>query len=394
MHDEALALGAIALTGVIALAALIPAALRIAIVPAVVLELLFGVMIGPQGLNILVPSVTLDLIAELGLAILFLIAGLEVNPRDVRGEPSRLAVGGWMASLVIAGVLAFGGQALGLFPAAAFVAIALTTTAIGALMPILKDRGMLVPPYGPYVLAAGTAGEAFPLVMLSLILAGVAGFGVQSLVLVGFALIAILVIGLAGRIRRLRLPPVLRDTMTSSGQFPIRLAVFLAVSFALFGESLGLDLVMGAFVAGAVLRALMPESLHHDLMVRLSSLGYGFLIPIFFVTSGMKLDIAAMSDAPLGFALVPVFVVMMLLVRGVPVLWLYRHALPIRQQIALALHSSTQLPLVVAITALAVSQGAMPDWCSASLVVAAVITVMLFPALASLIARREFATPP
>jgi Kef-type K+ transport system membrane component KefB len=394
MHNEALALAAIALTGVIALAALIPAALRIAIVPAVVLELLFGVMIGPQGLSILAPSITLDLIAELGLAILFLIAGLEVNPREVRGEPSRLAVRGWMASLVIAGVLAFGGQALGLFPAAAFVAIALTTTAIGALMPILKDRGMLAPPYGPYVLAAGTAGEAFPLVMLSLILAGVAGFGAQGLVLIGFALIAILVIGLAGRIRRLRLPPVLRDTMTSSGQFPIRLAVFLAVSFALFGESLGLDLVMGAFVAGAVLRALMPESLHHDLMVRLSSLGYGFLIPIFFVTSGMKLDIAAMSDAPLGFALVPVFVVMMLLVRGVPVLWLYRHALPIRQQIALALHSSTQLPLVVAITALAVSQGVMPDWCSASLVVAAVITVMLFPALASLIARREFASPP
>jgi Kef-type K+ transport system membrane component KefB len=299
-----------------------------------------------------------------------------------------------MASLAIAGVLAFGGQALGLFPAAAFVAIALTTTAIGALMPILKDRGMLAPPYGPYVLAAGTAGEAFPLVLLSLILAGAAGFGAQSLVLIGFALIAILVIGLAGRIRSLRLPPVLRDTMTSSGQFPIRLAVFLAVSFALFGESLGLDLVMGAFVAGAVLRALMPASLHHDLMVRLSSLGYGFLIPIFFVTSGMKLDIAAMSDAPLGFALVPVFVVMMLLVRGVPVLWLYRHALPIRQQIALALHSSTQLPLVVAITALAVSQGVMPDWCSASLVVAAVITVMLFPALASLVARREFAAPP
>lgn len=393
MHNEALALGAIALTGVIALAALIPAALRIAIVPAVVLELLFGVMIGPHGLSILAPSITLDLIAELGLAILFLIAGLEVNPREVRGEPSRLAVRGWMASLVIAGVLAFGGQALGLFPAAAFVAIALTTTAIGALMPILKDRGMLAPPYGPYVLAAGTAGEAFPLVMLSLILAGVAGFGAQSLVLVGFALIAILVIGLAGRIRSLRLPPVLRDTMTSSGQFPIRLAVFLAVSFALFGESLGLDLVMGAFVAGAVLRALMPESLHHDLMVRLSSLGYGFLIPIFFVTSGMKLDIAAISDAPLGFALVPVFVVMMLLVRGVPVLWLYRHALPFRQRIALALHSSTQLPLVVAITALAVSQGAMPDWCSASLVVAAVITVMLFPALATLVARREFPTP-
>ncbi len=392
MHDEALPLAAIALTGAIALAALVPAALRMALVPAVVLEILFGVVIGPQGVNLLAPSVTLEMIAQLGLAILFLIAGLEINPREVRGEPSRLAVRGWLASLAVAGILAFGGQALGLFPAAGFVAIALTTTAIGALMPILKDRGMLAPPYGPYVLAAGTVGEAFPLAVLSLILAGAAGVGAQSLVLVGFVLAAILAIGLAGRVRSLHLPPVLRDTMTSSGQFPIRLAVFLAVTFAVFGESLGLDLVLGAFVAGAVLRALVPENLHHDLMVRLSALGYGFLIPIFFVVSGMKLDLAAMTNSPMGLALVPVFVAMMLLARGLPVLWLYRHALPFRQQIALALHSGTQLPLVVAITAIAVGQGAMPEWCSASLVVAAVITVMLFPALASLAVRDRTPT--
>jgi len=394
MHDEVLSLGAIALMGVIALAAFLPAALRLAIVPAVVLEILFGVVIGPQGFDLLGPSVTLDMIAELGLAILFLIAGLEINPREVRGAPTRLAVRGWVASLAIAGVLASGGQALGLFPAAGFVAIALTTTAIGALMPILKDRGMLAPPYGPYVLAAGTAGEAFPLVALSLILAGVAGFGAQSVVLVGFALIAVLAIGLAGRVRRLRLPPVLRDTMASSGQFPIRLAVFLAVGFALFGESIGLDLVLGAFVAGAVLRALVPADLHNDLMVRLSAVGYGFLIPIFFVTSGMKLNVAAMSSSPMAIALVPVFVAMMLIVRGLPVLWLYRNALPIRQRIALALHSGTQLPLVVAITAIAVDRDAMPDWCSASLVVAAIITVMLFPALASLVIRERAPTHP
>jgi Kef-type K+ transport system membrane component KefB len=394
MHDVNLPLAAIALTGAIALAALMPVALRMTLVPAVVLEILFGVVIGPQGLNLLAPSVTLELISQLGLAILFLIAGLEINPREVRGEPSRLAVQGWLASLAVAGILAIGGQALGLFPAAGFVAIALTTTAIGALMPILKDRGMLAPPYGPYVLAAGAAGEAFPLAVLSLILAGAAGFGAQSIVLVGFALIAILAIWLGGQVRSLQLPPVLRNTMTSSGQFPIRLAVFLAVTFALFSESLGLDLVLGAFVAGAVLRALVPENLHHDLMVRLSALGYGFLIPIFFVVSGMKLDIAAMTNSPIGLALVPVFVGMMLLARGLPALWLYRQALPPHQRIALALHSGTQLPLVVAITAIAVSQGAMPEWCSASLVVAAVITIILFPALASLVVRYRTATQP
>jgi len=389
MHNEAFAVAAIALTGSIALAALLPAALRLTLLPAVVLEILFGVVIGPQGLHLIGPSPALHMVAELGLAILFLIAGLEINPRELSGEPTRLAVRGWLASLAVALVLAFAGQGLGLFPAAGFVAIALTTTAIGALMPILKDRGLLEAPYGPYILASGAAGEAFPLIALSLILAGVDGFGVQSIVLVGFALTAVFAIFIAGRVQALRFPPVLRETMASSGQFPIRLAVFLAVGFALFGENLGVDLVLGAFVAGAVLRALVPADLHHELLTRLSAVGFGFLIPIFFVSSGMKLDIAALSSSVMAIALVPVFVFMMLAARGLPVLWLYRSALPLRSRFALALHSGTQLPLVVAITAVAVDQGAMPYWCAASLVVAAVITVILFPAIANLLLRSN-----
>ncbi|WP_346429279.1 cation:proton antiporter [Roseinatronobacter domitianus] len=213
----------------------------------------------------------------------------------------------------------------------------------------------------------------------------------QSVVLVTFAITALGAILLAGRIRHLRLPPVLRDTMASAGQFPVRLAVFLAVSFALAGQHLGLDLVLGAFVAGAVLRALMPADLHHDLMTRLSAVGYGFLIPIFFVTSGMKLDIASMVHSPMALALVPVFVLMMLGARWLPVLWLYRNILSMRQRFALALHSGTQLPLVVEIAAIAVERGEMPDWCSASLVLAAVITLMVFPALASIVIRDRAA---
>lgn len=394
MHHEAFSLVAIALTGAIALAAFLPAVLRIAIVPAVLLEILFGAIIGPQGFNLVVPNALLDMIAELGLAILFLIAGFEINPKEVRGAPIRLAIKGWVASLGIAILLAFGGHALGVLPAAAFIAIAISTTAIGALMPILKDRGLLAPPYGPYVLASGAVGEAFPIVALSLVLAGVAGFGVQSVVLVTFAIVALGAILLAGRIRHLHLPPVLRETMASASQFPVRLAVFLAVSFALAGQHIGLDLVLGAFVAGAVLRALVPADLHHDLMARLTALGYGFLIPIFFVTSGMKLDVAAMATSPVALALVPVFVLMMLAARGLPMLWLYRKVLPLRQRIALALHSGTQLPLVVAITTIAVERGEMPDWCSASLVLAAVITLMLFPALASIVIRDRAPAPP
>jgi Kef-type K+ transport system membrane component KefB len=226
-------------------------------------------------------------------------------------------------------------------------------------------------------------------VALSLILAGAAGFGAQSIVLVTFAVLALAAIALAERIRRLPLPPLFHTTMRSAGQFPIRLAVFLTISFALFGKSLGLDLVLGAFVAGAVLRTLLPDDLHDDLMQRLSAVGYGFLIPIFFVTSGTELDIAALAGSPAAVALVPVFVAMMLIARGLPALILYRGALTARQRVALALHSGTQLPLVVAIAAIAVDQGAMPGWCGASLVIAAVLTVILFPALATHILKRE-----
>ena len=389
MDGTDFAIGTIAVSFAIALAALVPAVLRLAIIPAVVLEILFGVAIGPQGMGLVHHNLILDVLSELGLAILFLIAGLEINPREVRGAPTRLALRGWTLSLFIALALGIGGQALGLFTGAGFIAIAIATTAIGALMPILKDAGLLRPPYGPFVLASGAVGEALPLVALSLVLAGAAGFGAQSVILVVFAATALLAIGLADRIRQLPLPPVFRATMSSSGQFPIRLAIFLTVSFALFGQSLGLDLVLGAFVAGAVLRTLLPEDLHDDLMDRLSAVGYGFLIPIFFVTSGTELDIAALAGSSTAILLVPVFVLMMLIARGVPALILYRGALPLRQRVALAFHSGTQLPLVVAIAAIAVDRGAMPSWRGASLVMAGVVTVILFPGIGNLFLRTE-----
>ncbi len=388
------ALGTIIVMGAIALAALVPALLRLAILPAVVLELLFGVVIGPQGLGLVAPNPLLDTLSEFGLAVLFLIAGLEINPAQLRGTPTRLALQGWAASLGLALALAFAGQALGLFPAAGFVAIAIATTAIGTLMPILKDQGLLGPPYGPHVLACGTAGEALPLAALSLILAGAAGFGTQGLILVGFALVSFTVIALAGRVKELPMPGILRATMSSASQFPVRLSLFLAVAFALIGTRFELDLILGAFVAGAVMRALLPEDLHDDLMTRLSAVGYGLLIPIFFVTSGMKLDVAALAASPAAVALVPVFVVLMLVVRGAPVLWLHRAHLSLRARLGLGLHCGTQLPLVVAVTALAVERGVMPGWCAAALVTAAVVTVILFPALASLVLRGAGAQVP
>lgn len=384
MEEHSQTLAAIAVFGAITLAALLPAALRVALIPAVVLELVFGVLIGPQVLGWAEVTALLDFLAELGLAILFLIAGFEINPAEVRGRPTRLALRGWFASLLIALALCAAGAWLYGLPAPGYVALAVTTTAIGALMPILKDRGFLARSYGPYVLAAGTSGEALPLIALSLLLAGAAGAGAQGAILAAFALIAAAAVWLAARMRTERMSALLHRTINSSGQFPIRAALFLLVVFVLIGESFGLDLVLGAFVAGAVARALMPEALHHAVMDRLAAIGYGFLVPIFFVTSGMELDLNALVTTPAAVVAVPAFALLMLAVRGLPAMVLYRDALPLRERVALAFHTGTQLPLVVAISAIAVGTGEMPGSTAASLVAAAVLTVILYPALAAM----------
>jgi CPA2 family monovalent cation:H+ antiporter-2 len=388
MEDGSTALAAIAIFAAVALAAFIPAAFRKLLLPAVVLEIGFGAAIGPQGFGLAAVGPFLDLLSELGLALLFLIAGFEVDPRAVRGAPMRLALRGWFASLALAAVLCgAAGWAVGL-PAPGYVALAVSTTAIGALMPILKDNGLLEPPYGPFVLAAGTTGEALPLIALSLLLAGAAGFGVQSLILAAFALIAAGALRLAGRLNTERMSALLGRTMQGSGQLPVRIALLLLILFVFLGEGLGLDLVLGAFVAGAVARTLVSPALHHELMSRLSTIGYGFLIPIFFVTSGMELDLAALTGAPAALAAIPVFALLMLVVRGAPALVIYRDHLPRAQRLALAFHTGTQLPLVVAITAIAAQQGLMPQWCASALVAAAIVTVIVFPVLAGVILKR------
>lgn len=388
MEHDSSALAAIAIFATIALAAFIPAVFRKLLIPAVVLEIVFGAAIGPQGFGFASVTPLLDTLAELGLALLFLIAGFEVDPRTVRGAPMKLALRGWFASLAFAAILCgLAGWAVGL-PAPGYVALAVSTTAIGALMPILKDRGLLEPPYGPFVLAAGTTGEALPLIALSLLLAGAAGFGWQSLILASFALVAGFSIYLAGWLNTDRMSALLEKTMQSSGQLPVRIALFLLILFVFLGEALGLDLVLGAFVAGAVARTLVSEHLHHQLMSRLSTIGYGFLIPIFFITSGMELNLAALTGAPAALAAIPVFALLMLCVRGVPALIIYRDHLPMPQRLALACHTGTQLPLVVAITAIAVQQGLMPEWCASALVAAAILTVIVFPVVASAILRH------
>ena len=381
--------GLLAICAVFLLAAAIPAWLPRLPIPGVVLEIAGGALIGPQVLGLIHHGPVLDFLADFGLAILFLMAGFEVDPVALRGQPFRLAVSGWIASAAVALGLAGTLAATGLIGAPMLTGLAMTTTAIGTLMPILGDGGFLAPPYGPLILAAGAVGEAAPVVALSLLIADQGGHsGQQVLLLLLFAAASVLAVLFAGRLSAGPFGKLFARTMGNSGQLPLRLMLVLTILLVLVSEGLGIDAVLGAFLAGAVARASMPHALHAAVETRLQGLGYGFFVPLFFIKAGAGLDLAALVARPATLLLVPVFAAAMLAARGLPVLILYRGALPLRPRRALALHAGTQLPLVVAFAALGVQSGVMPGWQAAALVGGALLTLLLFPALAEQLGRH------
>lgn len=365
-----------------ALAAAIPALWPRLPIPGVVLEVLLGVIIGPQVLRLAHDGKTLTTLSELGVALLFLMAGFELDPSVFKGRRLIQALTTWSAGAGLACLATFAMAKTGLISAALLTAAGLTTTALGALLPVLRDRGWLEEPYGPTVLAAGAAGEAAPLVVLSLVLAGRHEAPWQAGVLVAFAAMAGLLIALAGKISRTSFGHLAARTMHMSGQLPLRLVLLLMVSMVLASKHFQIDVVLSAFVAGAVCRAALPEELHDRLMPRLEGIGYGFLVPIFFLVSGIRLDFATLLANPRNLLQVPLFLAVMLLARGLPALLFYKVALSQSQRKALALHCSTQLPVVVAISSIAVRRQLMPASQAAAMVAAAVISLIVFPALA------------
>jgi len=227
-------------------------------------------------------------------------------------------------------------------------------------------------------------GEAAPVAALSLVIAGSGGRSVeQAILLAAFAVVSVLSVSVAGRLSSGRFGNVVARTIGNSGQLPLRLMLMLSALLVLATEGIGVDAVLGAFLAGAVARAALPHHLHSVVESRLQGIGYGFLVPLFFIQAGANLDLAALVAQPANLLVVPLFVAVMLAGRGMPALLLYRAALPPAQRRAFALHCSTQLPLVVAFASLGVRTGAMAGWQGAALVGAAVVSLLLFPALAS-----------
>ena len=356
------------------------------LVPVVVLELVLGIVIGPSVLGLVDPDQFIQFFASLGLGMLFFFAGYEIDFNRIKGEPLKLAAIGWVLSLLIAYSLAGVLSALGVVLSFLFVGSAMSTTAIGTLIPILSDAGELKTRFGTYLLAGGAMGEFGPILLITLVFSTKSALS-NALILVAFVVMAVLAgvfaVRSVGRGWNL-----FESTLESSGQLAIRGAVVMVFALAALASSLGLDLLLGGFVAGIILRLALQGREVKVLESKLVAVGYGFLIPFFFVVSGVNLDIAALTEDPIQFLKVPMFLVLFLVVRGTPALLLYRDTLDKRDRFALAFFSSTQLPLVVAITTIAIDQGHMHPSTAASLVAAAIVSTAIYP-LVGLKLRRD-----
>ena len=351
-------------------------------IPVVVLEVILGILIGPHVFHLTSPDGMIGTLGELGLTFLLFMVGLEIDFDKIRGRPLSLAVSGWFLSFFVALVCMFFFQAIGLIQTPPLLAaVALSTTALGVLAPILRDRGELNSKFGTYMIAAAAAGEFGPLVVISMLLIPTHSTFVHTLFMATFIIITFVAAKIALSTRSSRLIEILTRTMQSSGQLPVRICILLQVLFVALAAKFGLNIVMGAFAAGIVVGIASKGKEGELLRHKLDAIGYGFLIPIFFIVAGMKFEVSALWSAPLAPIQVGLLLGLMLLVRGVPV-FLYKNELTSEEKMPFAFYSATGLPLIIIISEIGVSSGLLPPDRAAIFVSAGMISVLLFPILA------------
>jgi len=387
----------ISLTGILIVAAvafLVPLGLGLfpsIRVPSVVLEILAGVVIGPAVLGLVEVDLPLEVLALIGLAFLLFLAGSEIDLERLRGGRLRGAATGFALSLALALGVAFTLRAAGLIEAPLFVTIMLSATALGIVVPVLADAEELESTLGQQVIAAASIADFAAVILLSLFFSGGSGsVGSTLLLLGGFVLLVGAVgVALAGIGRLGPLQSALRRLQDSSAQIRVRGAFLLLVGFAVLAQLLGLEVILGAFIAGAVLRLINRDGAmtHPQFRGKLEAVGFGVFIPFFFVTSGMELDLRAVfGGGAASLAPVPVFLLALLLVRGLPAAF-YRSSVGSRGALAAGLLQATSLPFLVAAADIGVELGELRPATGAALVLAGLLSVLVFPLLALTLLR-------
>ncbi|MEV0792968.1 cation:proton antiporter [Kribbella sp. NPDC050459] len=362
-------------------------------VPAVVLEIVAGIVLGPHGLGLIDVDLPLQIVSLLGLGFLLFLAGLEIDVHRLRGQVLRLAVLGYLVTLLLGGLAGFGFSAVGWVNSALLLAVTLSATSLGLVVPVLKDAGKAEGSVGQFTIAAASVADFAAVLVLSLVFSTEGGSAGERLVMVAlFALLVVvtgLVVATAGRSQRLG--GVLLRLQDTTAEIRVRAAVVLLVTFVALAEQFGLETILGAFLAGAVVGLVDRDAASHPrFRIKLEALGYGFLIPVFFVTSGLRLDLRGLLEDPAALVRVPLFLLALLVVRGAPAYLAVRTLGP-RATAAAALLQATSLPFIVTATQIGVATGLMSPVTAAALVCAGLLSVLVFPAVALVLLRQPAA---
>jgi Kef-type K+ transport system membrane component KefB len=358
--------------------------------PSVVLEIVAGIVIGPSVLGLVEVDESVEVIALIGLAFVLFLAGLEIEFVKLRGQVLRLTGLGFAVSFGIALLVSFGLKAGGLVDTPLLVAIILCATSLGVLVPVLKDAGEISSTFGQLIIAAASIADFGAIILLSIFFSGEGGTG-STLVLLGsvFALAAVVFIVTRGAERSMRIRDDLVRLQDTTAQIRVRGAFLLFVAFAAVAEQLGLEVILGAFIAGAIVSLVDRDEVmtHPDFRRKLEAVGFGVFIPAFFVTSGVQFDLDALTSSTSNLLMVPIFLAALLAARGLPAL-VYRRVLDGRHTAVAALMQATSLPFIVAATAIGLDLGLVDAAGSAALIGAGLLSVLLFP-LAGLVALRN-----
>ena len=358
-------------------------------IPLIVFEILLGILIGPSILGWVQGGNALDLMSNLGLALLFFMAGNEIDIASIRGRTGKRALAAWGISIAIALAAAL---IIGTTPAAiAIITIALVGTALGTITPILRDAGLNKGPIGTAISAAGAIGEFGPLVAITIFLGSnspIVAFGYLAV----FASVAAFAFFRASHRERPRLVALISASLHTSGQFAVRVVIALLAALVALALTLGVDFLLGAFCAGMLSKVLLrgvPSNEQELVESKLEGLAYGFMIPIFFVTSGVMFPLSALLEDTRALIMVPVFALVILVVRGVPGFFTLDRGATVRDRATVSLFTATSLPLIIAVTNIGVQEGALSTELAAALVGAGMLTVLLYPLLALAVSNTQ-----
>ena len=376
-------------------APLLVATVRWLKIPAVVLEIVAGIVVGPSGLGWVHVDAPIQVLAVVGLAFLLFLAGLEIDLERLAGRPLRLALAGFVLTLGIGLLAGVGFRAVDWVRSPFFLAVALSATSLGLVVPVLKDAGLADRPVGELTIAGATVADFGGIILLSLFFSESKGSTSSRLVtLAGFVVVVVTIaLALARASGSARFDAVLIRLQDTTAEIRVRIAVAILVGFVALAAKVGLETILGAFLAGAVLNLVDRDAMSHpNFRLKLDAVGYGFVIPVFFVSSGLRFDLDSLRASPSALARVPFYVLALLAARAIPAA-LYIPVVGRRGAVVAGLLQATSLPFLVTATSIGVSIGAIRPVNAAALVCAGLLSVVLFPLAALALVRRSADDP-